>query len=266
MAEVDRRTRTDRWGWTRSGLIVITLGVASNLALTFVPDVVPDRAAEIVVYCMTAVVIVVAPLWVYRELVESSRRLEEERRRMRGIEAAGSDFGREADTYAVWGAAEQSVLCFGVGLTGVSKDVERIAEAAGRGVQVDLVMVDPRWLRERSALSGVMDDFYDEVEFVARVERAHEALIALSERLAAEGAAGLVRVHTYRSWPQHSATIADPWAEEPKGYVEFHVFRRRRDWVRIVASGFDGPRIDRPVVANILHEIDRLVGYHLAPA
>lgn len=185
---------------------------------------------------------------------------------MRGIEAAGSDFGREADTYAVWGAAEQSVLCFGVGLTGVSKDVERIAEAAGRGVQVDLVMVDPRWLRERSALSGVMDDFYDEVEFVARVERAHEALIALSERLAAEGAAGLVRVHTYRSWPQHSATIADPWAEEPKGYVEFHVFRRRRDWVRIVASGFDGPRIDRPVVANILHEIDRLVGYHLAPA
>ncbi len=209
MGDVDRRTGTDRWGWTRSGLVVITLGVASNLALTFVPDVVPDRAAEIVVYCMTAVVIVVAPLWVYRELVESSRRLEDERRRMRGIEAAGSDFGREADTYAVWSTAEQGVLCFGVGLTGASKDVERIA---------------------------------------------------------AEGAAGRVRVHTYRSWPQHSATIADPWTEEPKGYVEFHVFRRRRDWVRIVASGFDGPRIARPCGAPTLPAIDRLVGDHRAPA
>lgn len=261
-----RQARSGPEGWSRSGLVVITLGAASNLALTFVPDVVPDRAAQVVVYCMTAVVVVVAPLWVYRELVESSRRLEAERRRMRGIEAVGSDYGREAAANAVWDSAAGSVLCFGVGLVGVSKEVERIADAAARGVRVDFVMVDPGWLREQPAVPGLMENFYDEIGFVARVEKARSALEALAARLADEGAPGRVRVHTYRSWVQQSATIADPWSDEPQGYVEFHLFRRRQHWVRLVASGFDGPRTDRPYVSHILREIDRLLGYDLARA
>lgn len=253
----------DRESWSRGGLVVVALGVASNLVLTFVPDVVPERAALVVVYCMTAVVLVVAPLWVYREVVESSRRLQAERYRMRGIEAVGGDHSREADAFEVWNSAAERVLCFGVGLTGVSAEMDHIEEAVGRGVRVDFVMADPQWLRTQWQVSELMNSFYDEYAFVVRVERAHTILRALAERLAADGAEGAVRVHTYRSWVQHSVTIADPWSDQPKGYMEFHVFGRRPHWIRLVASGFEGPRVDRPYVSHILREVDRLLGYRL---
>jgi hypothetical protein len=160
---------TDRGGWARGGLVVVALGVASNLVLTFVPDVVPDQAAQVILYCMTAVIVVVTPLWVYRE-----------------------------------------------------------------------------------------------EEFVARAERAHASLVKLAEHHDGRAGKGALRVHTYRSWVQHSATIADPWSEEPKGYIEFHVFRRRRSWVRLVASGFEeAARGNQPYVSHILREADRLLGYRL---
>jgi hypothetical protein len=247
-------------------LVVVALGVASNLVLTFVPDVVPEQAAQVIVYCMTAVIMVVTPLWVYREVVESSRRLEEEKRRMRGIEAVGGDYSRESDTYEVWSSARERVLCFGVGLTGISTDRDRIERALVRGVHVDFVMVDPDWLRERSQLQDQMDVYYDEGGFIARAERAHASLVTLAEHHDGKASEGAVRVHTYRSWVQHSATIADPWSEEPKGYIEFHVFRRRRSWVRLVASGFEGASGDQPYVSQILREVDRLLGYRLVEA
>ncbi|MFI2365033.1 hypothetical protein [Promicromonospora sp. NPDC019610] len=215
---------------------------------------------------MTAVVIVVAPLWVYRELVESSRRLEADRRRMRGIEAVGGDYSRESDVHDVWSAARERVVCFGVGLTAVTRDVDLIVEATRRGVHVDFVMVDPHWLRTQRRFRALMDDFYDESAFADRVERAYLTIRSLERRLGAEGAEGVVRLHTYRAWVQHSATIADPWSDEPKGYMEFHVFRRRSAWIRLVASGFEGPRGNRPYVSHILGELDRLLGYQLAGA
>lgn len=52
---------TDRGGWARGGMVVVALGVASNLVLTFVPDVVPDQVGPVVVRCMTAVIVLVAP-------------------------------------------------------------------------------------------------------------------------------------------------------------------------------------------------------------
>ncbi len=257
---------TDRGRWARGGLVVVALGVASNLALTFVPDVVPEAAAQVIVYCMTAVMVVVAPLWVYREVVESSRRLEAERRRMRGIEAVGGDRSREVDTRQVWASAQERVLCFGFGLTEISTDRDRVEGALMRGVHIDFVMVDPEWLRERAQLRDLMDVFYDEEEFVARAERAHSSLMTLAKHHDGRTGEGAVRVHTYRSWVQHSATIADPWSEEPKGYIEFHVFRRRRSWFRLVASGFEEARGDQPYVSHILREADRLLGYRLVEA
>jgi hypothetical protein len=257
---------TDRGGWARGGLAVVALGLASNLVLTFMPDVVPERAAQLVVYCMTAVIVVVAPLWVYREVVEASRRREEQRHRMRGIEAVGGDYSREVDVHDVWRSAEEHVVCFGVGLTAVTKDIDLIVEAVGRGVRVDFVMVDPQWLRAQRQVPDLLNDFYDEHAFVDRIERAHSTIASLAERLQEDGVGGEVHLHTYRAWVQHSATVADPWSGRPKGYMEFHVFRRRSAWIRLVASGFDGPRDNRPYVSHILLEIDRLLGYQLATA
>ncbi|MFC8800572.1 hypothetical protein ACFT2C_22800 [Promicromonospora sp. NPDC057138] len=257
---------TDRGGWARGGLVVVALGVASNLVLTFVPDVVPERAAQVIVYCMTAVIVVATPLWVYRELVESSRRLEEERRRMRGIEAVGGDYSREGDTYEVWGAAQERVLCFGVGLTRISADEDRIAEAVARGVRVDFVMADPQWSRERAQVQDLVGVYYDEDAFLTRMEKAHGTLRSFAERFDGVSGEGVVYVHTYRSWVQHSATIADPWSPEPKGYLEFHVFRRQAAWIRLRASGFDGPPGGQSYVTHILREVDRLLGYRLETA
>ncbi|MFD2792030.1 hypothetical protein ACFS27_00570 [Promicromonospora vindobonensis] len=257
---------TDRGGWARGGLVVVALGLASNLALTFVPDIVPDSAAQVIVYCMTAVIVVVAPLWVYRELVESSRRREVERRRMRGIEAVGGDYSREGDTYEVWGAAKRRVLCMGFGLTGISADEDRIVEAVGRGVRVDFVMVDPHWLREQPQVTDLVGAYYDEQVFLARVEKAHVTLRSLAKRLDGTKPEGSVHVHTYRSWTQHSATIADPWSPDPSGYLEFHVYRRHAAWIRLRVSGFDGPPGDQPYVSHIVREVDRLLGYQLETA
>lgn len=187
---------TDRGGWARGGMVVVALGVASNLVLTFVPDVVPDQVGPVVVYCMTAVIVLVAPLWAYRELIESSRRLQQERRRLRGIEAVGGERSREADVSALWRTATQRVLCFGVGLTSVSQDEEHIRETVGRGVDIDFVMVDPQWLRQQRKVAALAGDYYTESAFVARVEGAYDRLRGLAERYPEEAAGGTVRLHT----------------------------------------------------------------------
>ncbi|MFC6510467.1 hypothetical protein ACFQBY_18600 [Promicromonospora citrea] len=255
---------TDRGGWARGGMVVVALGVASNLVLTFVPDVVPDQVGPVVVYCMTAVIVLVAPLWAYRELIESSRRLQQERRRLRGIEAVGGERSREADVSALWRTATQRVLCFGVGLTSVSQDEEHIRETVGRGVDIDFVMVDPQWLRQQRKVAALAGDYYTESAFVARVEGAYDRLRGLAERYPEEAAGGTVRLHTYRAWVQHSATIVEPWSEDPTGFVEFHVYRRRRAWVRLVLVGLDSGEGDRPYVQQILEEVDQLLGYSLS--
>ena len=133
-------------------------------------------------------------------------------------------------------------------------------------MRVDFVMVDPQWLRAQRRLGELMNDFYDEYAFVARVERAHTALRAFADQHQGGDNEGAVHLHTYRAWAQHGATIADPWAAQAKGYMEFHVFRRRPAWIRLVASGFDATQGNRPHVSHILGEVDRLLGYKLESA
>lgn len=85
-------------------------------------------------------------------------------------------------------------------------------------------------------------------------------------RSGGDSSTGTVHVHTYQAWVQHSATIADPWSDQVKGYMEFHVFRRRPAWIRLVASGFAASRGKLPYVSHLLREMDRLLGYQLETA
>lgn len=245
--------RVDRLA--RGGLAVLVLGAAANLALTFAPDVVPRPAAALIAYCMVGVVIVVTPVWVYRELVVA-------RRRLRGIDYVGDGRSRQLEYNAVWRGARRHLLAVGVGITTLSRDERLLRETVHRGVQVDVVMIDPDWLHRNPQIASMLDKSYEHAGFSVQTRASLQRMQDLAARLNEETGQDLIRIHTYQSWPAFSITIADCRSDRPVGFLEFHLHRQ----LRRVGLGITDYRSDgagHSFLADVLDSVDALVGEKL---
>ncbi|MFI2363003.1 hypothetical protein [Promicromonospora sp. NPDC019610] len=236
----------------RSGLAVLVLGVSANLALAFAPGAIPAPAATVIAYCMAGVVVVLTPVWVYRELVVA-------RRRMRGIDYVGDGRNRQAEYDTVWRGAKHHLLALGVGITTLSRDERLLRETVRRGVQVDVVMIDPDWLNSNPPIAAMLDDAYQHEGFSAQTKASLHRAQELAARLNKEVGKELVRVRTYQSWPAFSITIADCRSDQPVGFVEFHLYHH----LRRVGLGITDYRSDdtrQSFLVDVLDSVDALVG------
>ncbi|MBE1878958.1 hypothetical protein [Myceligenerans pegani] len=68
--------------WTQRSLLVVSFGAVANLALSFVPNVVPPAVSVVIVWCTTAALAVIAVAYVYDQSVSNRERVERERRRL----------------------------------------------------------------------------------------------------------------------------------------------------------------------------------------
>lgn len=239
----------------RGGLAVLVLGAAANLALTFAPDVIPGPAAALIAYCMAGVVIVVTPVWIYRELVVA-------RRRMRGIDYVGDGRSRHAAYSTVWRGAKHHLLAVGVGITTLSRDERLLRETIRRGVRVDIVMIDPEWLLGNPQIASMLDESYEHGGFSTQTRASLQRMRDLAVRLNKETGQELIRVHTYQSWPAFSITIADCRSDRPVGFLEFHLYHHlRRVGLGITDYRSDGASAS--FLADVLDSVDALVGERL---
>ncbi|WP_419706209.1 hypothetical protein [Promicromonospora sp. NFX87] len=239
----------------RGGLAVLVLGAATNLALTFAPDVVPRPAAALIAYCMVGVVIVVTPVWIYRELVVA-------RRRLRGIDYVGDGRSRHAEYTTVWRGARHHLLAVGVGITTLSRDERLLRETVRRGVRVDVVMIDPEWLHDNPQIALMLNEAYEHEGFSTRTRASLQRMRNLAARLNEETGQELIRIHTYQSWPAFSITIADCRSDRPVGFMEFHLYRHlNRVGLGIADYRSDG--VGHSFLADVLDSVDALVGERL---
>lgn len=264
-------------GWARGSLLVVALGAMSNLALTFVPDLVPRRVTVPVVWCTAAATVVIAVLYLVEQTYAARQRLEreaelervrllDELRKYRGIEWVSADREHRNASLDIWKSARQQVVVFGFGMTSVARDPDLIRAMAQRGVDVDVVKVDPEWLVEHPAIAATIDGYYDrDGSFIGQVQRAHEKLLALAEEIDALGS-GRLTVHTYRTTVQYSGSIRDPGTPEASGYVEFHLYRKSIERLGIgLAQYDDGDELNPPILHHVLHSLALAVG-HPVPA
>jgi len=257
--------------WAGGGLLVVVLGVSMNLLLTFAPDVVPAWVASAVVVCTSATLVLVAAAVLVRGIrrsldaeaaaVRAEEEAEEARRELRGVVSAGRERVRGAEFSETLLGARRRLIVHGVGMTNVSREGDLIRTAALNGLEIHFVMVDPRWLRWRLGMAGVVGRFYDEPKMLLRIEKAHRDLQVIAREVNAECAEERVRVHTYRAISTFGATIAEPGTSEANGFVEFHVTGRLLRRIRFGVRYYrDGPR-DRSVVSQIVDAISDLSGY-----
>jgi hypothetical protein len=251
--------------------LVVALGVLTNLLLTFAPDVVPAWVASTVVVCTSATLVLVAAAVLARRIRQSldveaaaaraEEAAEEARRELRGVVSAGRERVRGAEFSETLLGARRRLIVHGVGMTNVSREGDLIRTAALNGLEIHFVMVDPRWLRWRLGMAGVVGRFYDEPKMLLRIEKAHRDLRSIAREVNAECSEERVHVHTYRAISTFGATIAEPGTPEANGFVEFHVTGRLLRRIRFGVRYYrDGPR-DRSVVSQIVDAISDLSGY-----
>ena len=266
-----QRQREAGWPWTGGGLLVIVLGVSANLLLTFAPDVVPAWVASAVVVCTSATLVLVAVAVLVRRLRQASdaeaaavravQEAEAKRRELRGVVAAGKERVRGAEFAETLLGARERLIIHGVGMSVVSRERDLIRTAALGGLEIHIVMVDPRWLRRTKGMAGVLERYYDNPQILAQVEKAHGDIAAMAREVNAECAEERVRVHTYRAISPFGATIAEPGTPEVNGLVEFHVTGRSPRRIRFSVQYYQDDARDRSVVSQMVDSISDLSGY-----
>lgn len=178
---------------------------------------------------------------------------------LRGIVGADVAKRRAEDYVSVWEGAQERMISFGVGMSAMSKNLDVVRKAARRGIEVHFVMTDPEWLRSSPVTSALVDDFYGRKQFVNDFSVSHAALVQVTEELNTELGEQRVYLHTYRSFVNQGAAIADP-GDNAWGYIEFHSYARDHDRLRLLVRGDDGSEGTSLVKAMTL-SISELAGY-----
>ncbi|PUB25552.1 hypothetical protein C8K30_107305 [Promicromonospora sp. AC04] len=258
--------------WAGGGLLVIVLGISANLLLTFAPDVVPAWVASAVVVCTSATLVLVAVAVLVQRLRQASdaeaaaaravKEAEARRRELRGVVSAGKERVRGAEFSETLLGARERLIIHGVGMTQVSREVDLIRTAALSGLEIHIVMVDPRWLRRTRGMAGALARYYDNPQMLGQVEKSHRDIVTMAREVNAECHEERVRVHTYRAISPFGAAIAEPGTPEVNGLIEFHVTGRLPRRIRFGVEYYQDDARDRSVVSQIIDSISDLSGYN----
>jgi hypothetical protein len=206
------------------------------------------RAASVVVFVATLVYLGGSLLL---GAVRRRRRV-----RYRGVERVGLEHMRELEFVDVWTRARSKVLCFGSVMSHVSTQEDLIARTVRRGVLVEFVMLDPRWLRRQAELHVALDKYYDG-DAVRAAHSSYQRLRDIERRLNRTYGANHVRVQTYQQLSLMSATIADPDQPDAYGVIEFHLFRGAGRY-RMIASNYADDGSNTPLIAGVLDAIGKV--------
>lgn len=257
--------------------MVVALGAMSNLVLTFIPDVMPQRVTVPIVWCTAVATVVIAVVYLFEQTIAARQRVEREAelerarllnelRQYRGIEWVSADREHRNASLDIWRAARRQVVVFGFGMTSVARDPNLIWAMVNRGVDVDVIKVDPEWLVDHPAIAATIDGYYDRDEaFIGQVRQAHDRLEGLARQINAEGR-GQLNIHMYRTTVQYSGSIRDPGTAEASGYVEFHLYRKSIERLGIGLTQYeDGDDLNPPILHHVLHSLSLAVG-HPVPA
>ncbi len=263
--------------WARGSLLVVALGAMSNLALTFIPDVMPHRVTVAIVWSTAVATGVIAVVYLFEQTFAARQRVQREAelerarlvaelRQYRGIEWVSADREHRNASLDIWRAARRQVVVFGFGMTSVARDPNLIWAMVNRGVDVDVIKVDPEWLVGHPAIAATIDGYYDRDEaFIGQVLQAHDRLEGLARQIN-EAGQGQLNIHTYRTTVQYSGSIRDPGTAEASGYVEFHLYRKSIERLGIGLKQYDGEDdLNPPILQHVLHSLELAVG-HPVPA
>lgn len=260
-------------GWARGSLLIVALGATSNLVLTFIPDVMPHRVTIPIIWCTGVATVVIAVVYLFEQTIATRQRVERaaelerarllnELRQYRGIEWVSADREHRNASLGIWRAARRQVVVFGFGMTSVARDPNLIWAMVNRGVDVDVIKVDPEWLVDNPAIASTIDGYYDRDEaFIGQVRQAHDRLEGLARQINA-GDRGRLNIHTYRTTVQYSGSIRDPGTPEAAGYVEFHLYRKSIERLGIGLTQYDDDDdLNPPILHHVLHSLSLAVGH-----
>ncbi|WP_460703910.1 hypothetical protein [Myceligenerans halotolerans] len=255
--------------WTQRSLLVVAFGAAANLALSFVPNVVPPAVSIAIVWCTTVALAVIAVAYVYDQTVAARERADRERgrlaaelRKLRGIAWVSADREHQSASLEIWKSATERVVVFGFGMTALAHDEDLIAKTVARDIDIDVIKVDPVWLVERPAIAANIERYYDrDAGFIDRVVTAHRRLEQIAAKVN-EGEGGRMRIHVFGSTVQYSGAVRDPGTPEAQGYVEFHLFRRSVERIGIGVRQYESDdEWNPPLLQHVLGSLSLAVGY-----
>jgi hypothetical protein len=241
-------------GTRRRRLALQTLALATSALFSFI--FAGDAAWQSALRAVSVVVFLVTLLYLSASLLVDAvgRRRQV---RFRGVERVGLEHMREAEFVDVWMRARSKVLCFGSVMSHVSTQEDQIARTVARGVRVEFVMLDPRWLRRQDELHVSLDKYYDG-DAVRAAQASYQRLRDIERRLNRTYGADHVKLRTYQQLSLMSATIADPDQPDAHGVIEFHLFRGAGRY-RMIASNYVDDGTNTPLIAGVLDAIAKVL-------
>ena len=241
-------------GTRRRRLALQTLALATSALFSFI--FAGEAAWQSALRVVSVVVFLATLIYLGASLlVDAAHR----RRRVmyRGVERVGLEHMREAEFVDVWMRARTKVLCFGSVMSHVSNQEDQITRTVARGVRVEFVMLDPRWLRRQDELHVSLDKYYDG-DAVRAAQASYQRLRDLERRLNRTYGADHVTLRTYQQLSLMSATIADPDQPNAHGVIEFHLFRGAGRY-RMIATNYPDDGTNTPLIAGVLDAIAKVL-------
>jgi hypothetical protein len=236
----------------RSALQILALATSALFSFVFAGDTFWQsllRVASVVLFLATLV-------YLGASLVAGALR-RRRRVRFRGVERVGLEHMREAEFADAWMSARSKVLCFGSVMSHVSTQEDQITRTVARGVRVEFVMLDPRWLRRQDELHVSLDKYYDG-DAVRAAQASYQRLRDIERRLNRTYGADHVTLRTYQQLSLMSAMIADPEQPNAHGVIEFHLFRGGGRY-RMIASNYPDDGTNTPLIAGVLDAITKVL-------
>lgn len=237
----------------RLALQILALATSALFSFVFAGDTAWQsllRALSVVVFVGTLVYLAGS---LFLDALRGRRR-----GRFRGVERVGLEHMREVEFVDVWMRARTKVLCFGSVMSHVSTQEDLITRTVARGVRVEFVMLDPRWLRRQAELHVSLDKYYDG-DAVRAAQASYHRLREIERRLNRAYGADHVQLRTYQQLSLMSATIADPGRPDAYGVIEFHLFRGAGRY-RMIASNYADDGTNTPLIAGVLDAIAKVLG------
>jgi Domain of unknown function (DUF4062) len=127
-----------------------------------------------------------------------------------GLISISSGAGREEAFQGLRNRAQQHLIVVGVGMTRLARYARQTLMDRAHSVSIDLLMIDPEYLKNDSAFTKHLEDFLDMPDFLQAVQTSFDSLKRMAEESNAIQNKRRISLSVYTTLPTVSTVVVDP--------------------------------------------------------
>lgn len=143
-----------------------------------------------------------------------------------GLQGVSSGSGRDEAFQGIRQRAKHRIVVVGIGMTNLSRYARRTLSEQAKRVPVDLLMIDPDFLKSNRQFAQKLEEFLDIPDFTTSVRSSFETLKSFCEAWNNDPQnSHKIRLKVFSTIPTMSMVMIDPDEESAEIVIEFFLYQ-----------------------------------------